>query len=176
MTSQLPEGAAAYSARLSQASDEELAQVLADQAAHDPELLIALADAIDEAADPSISLDVLVGQALDNDADFVEVPLDEAAVLKSLLGRAPHADEQPVVLRLNVRSSDAGSDVEVDLVMPQAARAGVRVTCEYLADIDDVVLEAAEGNRLVGRSTTAHAIAAEDSVRLRLVVRDEEVA
>jgi len=78
------------------------------------------------------------------------------------------------VLRLNVRPSSSGSDLDVDLLLSHALPEGVRIVCRYDIDVDDVVLEVdSDRTRLVGRSSTAQTLSSSDAVGLRLVVESE---
>ena len=168
MTSQLPDGAAAYSAWLRDASDEELDEVLVGQVRENPEYMRAFGQELDRQLAFAWSGQVPLGLSVDNEAEFAEVPLDEASFLLAALDSPPQSG---AVLRLNVQPLETGSQLEVELVLPGSLRPGVRIRCEYDLDGDGVVLSGT--GSLNGLSSTPVYLASGDDVGVRLIIKSE---
>lgn len=171
MSAQLPDGARAYSQRLTEATDSELDAIIERQLVEDPELVLALAEAFAFPAATSWRVDVALGASVDNEAAYIEVPFDEATFFQAVLGQAAEA---PALIRLNVRPDDHGSDLDVEMLLPGTLQPGVRIRCAYDVEGDDVVLEAGDRTeQLLGRSRTSQLLTAQDAVVLRLSVEHE---
>lgn len=168
MTARLPREAAAYSAWLRDLPQAELDAVISEQLADEPDLVLALAEALALPEKTSWRAQLTLGSSVDNEASFVEVPLDEESFLALVLG---HSGSPPARLRLNVRPQQDGSELEVDVLLPAVPRPGLTIRCVYELDGHDVMLQPGErGEHLVGRSWTQQSLSSDDAIHVRLVV------
>ena len=174
MTPELPDELLAYSALLQNASDAELDRVLLQQVADYPNTTLELAKVFAEGDARTWHAEFPLGDSVNNEAAYVDLPLDEESFLRLVLGTI---SAEPAVLRLNVIPRADGSDLSLSVVLPAAARSGITIHCEYDLEGDDVTLtREADDHELVARSQTSQFLTGADAVRLRLVVEGDAVA